>query len=93
MVPSRDPVPPPELAGNDPVVNVFHPLGVGIFKTFRDEFNPVGRLLVGQGLFGQRLHLHEPLGRQPGFNLDPGPFRVPNGVDNWLFAQQVALVL
>ena len=74
-------------------MNVFHPLVEGVFKPFRNEVDSVIGLLVSQGPFCQRLHLHEPLGRQAGFDLHPGPFGVTNGVHDWVDLEHVTLVL
>ena len=63
--PGGDLVPPPELPGNTPVVDVLHPIGIDLGEALGDE---LGLPLVyhPQGLLGQGLHLHKPLGRDDG---------------------------
>ena len=52
---------PPQLAGNAPVADIFHPVEIGLAEPLGDEFGlPV--LDHPDGLLGQGLHLHEPLG-------------------------------
>ena len=65
---------PPELARDAPVVDVLHPVEIGLLVHLRRE--PDGLFAVGVGLdggnrlVGQRLNLDEPLRRQP--RLDHG---------------------
>ncbi len=66
-VPDRNPVAPPDLPGNAPVMDVFHPLEIGIGESAGDEF----RMAFGDtfdGSFCQRFHLYEPLGGYHGFH-------------------------
>ena len=56
----RNPVPPPELTGNTPVLNVFHPVEIDFRPALGDELHFAG-LDRFNGGFGERLHLHEPL--------------------------------
>ena len=66
-VPRGDPVAPPELAGDAPVVNVFQPVEIGLAEAFRDELQrPVVERLNG-GL-RHLFHLHEPLGLDHGLH-------------------------
>ena len=59
-VPRRDLVAPPELAGDAPVVDILHPVIIGLAEALGHELDaPVAHGLDG-GL-GQRLHLDEPL--------------------------------
>ena len=59
-VPRRDLMAPPELAGDAPVVDVFHPVDIDLREPLRHELDrPV--LHDADGLLGQRRHLHEPL--------------------------------
>ena len=61
-VPCRDPMPPPELARNAPVVNVVHPLKIALFKTVGNELDSsVFDCLDGR--FGKRIDLQVPLNR------------------------------
>ena len=56
----RDAVTPPELAGDAPVLDVLHPVIIGLIETFGHEL----RLVLADGFdrgLCQRLHLHEPL--------------------------------
>ena len=67
-VPHRDLVAPPELAGDAPVVDVLHPVQVGLGEPLRDELD----LAVPDhphGLPGQGLHLDEPLGGDDGLHV------------------------
>ena len=60
----RDAMSPPQLARDAPVVDVFHPVAVGVLELFGDKAAHDGF----QGWFGQMLHLEEPLQRD--FRLD-----------------------
>ena len=51
---------PPELAGDAPVADVVHPLVIGLGPVRRNEAN-FAALDDGDGLFGERLGLDEPL--------------------------------
>ena len=84
---------PPELTGDDPVVDVFHPIDQIVLEPVRYEMNFLIRLLLGQDLFGQRLHLDKPLGGQARFDLNAGTFRVADTVDDGFDRQQVAFLL
>ena len=66
-VPDRDPVPPPDLTADTPVVHVFHPAQIVLCKAFRNKFGPSVFYTV-RGSFQQRLHLYEPLGGDQGFD-------------------------
>jgi len=52
---------PPQLAGNAPVADIFHPVEIGLTEPLGDELG-LPLLDHPDGLLGQRLHLHEPLG-------------------------------
>ena len=59
-VPDRDAVPPPQLAGDAPVPDIFQPVEIDLFEAFRDDLDapiPDGC----QGCLGQRRDLDEPL--------------------------------
>ena len=60
---------PPELARDAPVVDVAHPFVVGLAILLRCEAN-VAFVDRGDGLFGERLNLDEPLGGEA--RLDHG---------------------
>ena len=64
-VPGRNLVPPPELAGDAPGLNVAHPLEVDVFPLLRHEDGAPLLHRVDAGL-RQRLGIAEPLVRQPG---------------------------
>ena len=56
----RNSVSPPKLTADAPVSDVFHPVEIGFFETFRDKFDFAffdGR----NGRFGKRFHFDEPL--------------------------------
>ena len=62
-VPGRDAVAPPELAGDAPVVDVVHPLEIGLGPVRRDELDRAV-LDDADGLVGERLDADEPLPRE-----------------------------
>src|SRR5690606_22536145 len=63
-VPCGDPVPPPELPGDAPVADVLEPVLVDFGVAVGCEAHPaVAR--CGERRLRQRLHLHEPLIREP----------------------------
>ena len=51
---------PPELTGDAPVVDVFHPVEVGLREALGDELDRAV-LDDADGFLGQGLHLDEPL--------------------------------
>ena len=51
---------PPELTGNTPVLDVFHPVIINLVKAFRDKFGFTAFHRFNGGLC-KRLHLHKPL--------------------------------
>ena len=60
-VPRRDLMAPPQLTGDAPVADILHPVRINFCEALRNKL----RLAVvhdAQRLFGQRLHLYEPLG-------------------------------
>ena len=59
-VPRRDLVAPPELAGNAPVVDILHPVIIGLAEALGHELDASVTHGLDGGL-GQRLHLDEPL--------------------------------
>ena len=60
VVPRRNPVPPPQLAADAPVLDVLHPVAVGVDPVGRHEAD-IAALCEMQAACGQRVHLHEPL--------------------------------
>ena len=59
-VPRRNLVAPPELAGNAPVVDILHPVIIGLAEALGHELDASVTHGLDGGL-GQRLHLDEPL--------------------------------
>ncbi len=59
-MPRRNAMPPPQLARDAPVADVVHPFVIGLRPVFGDELD-ARRLHRRDGLFGQRLGVHEPL--------------------------------
>ena len=57
---SRNAMPPPELTGNAPILDVLHPVEVDLRPAVRDELHLAGLDRGDRGL-GERLHLDEPL--------------------------------
>ena len=67
VVPGRDTVSPPQLAGNAPVLDVAHPLEIGSGPVLGDE--PDAAVLHRRNRrFGQRARAHIPLLRQQGLD-------------------------
>ena len=90
--PGGDAVAPPELAGDAPVVDVLHPVGVDLGEAVGDELDlPV--VDHPQGLAGQRLHLHEPLGGDDGLHVGAAAVAGAHIVGVLLHLHQVALLL
>jgi hypothetical protein len=58
--PRRNAVAPPELAADAPVLDVLHPVAVGVDPVRRHELHLAGFDEL-QAALGQRVHLHEPL--------------------------------
>ena len=69
VIPGRNPVSPPELAGDAPGLNVFHPVVIGLFPVLRDEFG-LALFHRGDGRLGHRLGVDIPLVRHPRFDDD-----------------------
>ena len=59
-IPGRDAVAPPELAGNAPILDVFHPVIIRLRHAIGNELDAAVAHAV-HSRAGQRLHLHEPL--------------------------------
>ena len=91
-VPGRDAVAPPELTGDAPVLDVLHPVEVGLVVAGRDELDLAGTDDV-DGRVCQRFHLDEPLLRDAG--LDDGAAAVAGAdvVLHGLDADKVTLFL
>src|SRR3546814_14513634 len=58
--PRRDPVPPPELAADGPVLDVLHLVAVGCDPVRRDELH-LTALNQFESALGQAVHLNHPL--------------------------------
>ena len=71
VVPCRNPVPPPELPGDTPGLDVFHPVEIGLFPVFRDEFG-LAVLYRRNGRLSHCLCVDIPLIRHPRLNDDIG---------------------
>ena len=75
VVPRRDAVPPPQLARDAPVLQVFHPVVVGVFPVVRHELDAAIAHGVERGLgeFGHAFvagQVHEPLVGEVGLDDD-----------------------
>ena len=55
-----NPVSPPKLAGDTPVLDVLHPVEIGFIKTLGDKLDFAGADRLN-GRFRQRLHFDKPL--------------------------------
>ena len=73
FVPRRDPVSPPDLTADAPVLNVLHPMEISLRPAFRIEFDRAVADRFDRG-FGQFVHLDEPLVAQQRFDLDAAAF-------------------
>ena len=71
----RNTVSPPQLPADTPVLQVFHPVAIGVFVFFRVKFDRVIFHVI-QRRFCQFAHLEKPLHRQFGFDGHIGTFRV-----------------
>ncbi len=91
-VPDRDPVPPPELAGDAPVMDVLQPVQVDALEAVRLERQPA---VVRRGYRGlcQRGHLDEPLLADQGLDHGVAPLAVTDGVGVRLDLDQRAVRL
>ena len=78
-VPDRDPVPPPELAADAPVVHVVDPVEVAGGQLARVDPHPAVPDRV-PGRLGQRLDLDEPLQGQPRLHDRAAAAAVPDRV-------------
>ena len=78
-VPDRDAVPPPQLAGDAPIVDVLHPLEVQLLPAVWDEAHPPVAH-SGDCLLGERLHAHEPLGGDDRLHSRAAALAVADGV-------------
>ena len=56
----RNPVSPPKLAGDTPILDVLHPVEIGFIKTLGDKLDFAGADRLN-GRFRQRLHFDKPL--------------------------------
>ncbi len=59
-VPSGNLMAPPQLPGDAPIVNVFHPVQINFREALGHKLHPA-LLQHSDGLFSQRLHFNEPL--------------------------------
>ena len=75
VVPGRDAVPPPQLARDTPVLQVFHPVVVGVFPVFRHELDAAAAHRLNRRA-GQFFHafgageIDKPLVGEIGFDDD-----------------------
>ena len=71
VIPRRNAVAPPQLAGNTPVLNVTHPGEIHVFVLLGHELD-AAVFHGGNGRLGQRLGGHIPLVGQPGLDHHAG---------------------
>ena len=91
-VPCGDLVAPPQLTGDAPVMDVLHPVDIGFGKALRYKLD--GAILHHpDGLLGQRLHLHEPLGGDQGLHVVVAAVAGADVVGIGLGLDQIALLL
>ena len=98
VIPGGDAVPPPELARDAPVLQVFHPVVVGVFPVVRHEFDAAIAHGVERGLgeFGHAFvagQVHEPLVGEVGLDDDAAAVAVGalQGVRFYFFQQPGAV--
>ncbi len=89
-MPRRNAMAPPELPRDAPVMDVVHPLEVGLRVHLRREPD-VAFLHRGDGLVSQRLNLDEPLHREPRLHHRLAAVAVAHVVGVLLHAGQQAL--
>ena len=81
-------MPPPNLAGNTPVANVFQPVIIGLVPSIRNDARLTGFYCLN-GFLCQRFCLYKPLSRQIRFHHGMASVTVPNAVLIWFdFFQQ-----
>ena len=78
-IPDGDAVPPPELAGDAPVLDALHPVEIDLGEAVGREFDLVARDRVDRGA-GERLHAHEPLLGDDGFDRALAAVAMPDVV-------------
>ena len=66
-MPGRDAMPPPQLAADTPVFDVFHPVKIHPLEALRHNLD-VALAHRRDGFLGQRLNLQEPLCADEGFD-------------------------
>ena len=82
-------MPPPKLTADAPVLDVLHPMPVAVLEFGRMKLNGVVHHCI-QRRFGQLLHGHEPLKRQPWLNDRIGALTASHLVGVVLHLHQVA---
>ena len=78
-VPDGDPVPPPELTGNAPIFDAFHPVVINFGKPFGREMDLVAHHRVDGG-FCKRSHFYEPLFGNDGLDRAVAAVAMPHVV-------------
>ena len=88
QVVGRNLLSPPELTRDTPVLDVLHPVAVGVFEFCRDESDIILHDRLKRRA-GKLLHLQEPLHREFGLDYGIGSFRIAHfvGVGFGLFEQ------
>ena len=82
---------PPELAGNAPVVNIFHPIQVSLGKTLGHELDAAVFYHIN-GWPGQGLHLYKPLGAGQRFHDGTAAIAAANIMIIGLHFNQITLL-
>ena len=75
QIPGGNPLAPPQLTGDAPVADIFHPVLVGVAVFVGNQFD-LSAFHAFEGILRQGVHLEEPLGGE--FRLDDGvgPFGI-----------------
>ena len=87
-----DLVAPPQLAGDAPVMDVLHPVGIGLGEPLGDKAD-VAVIGHPEGFLGQGGHLHEPLGRDQRLHIVVAAVAGAHVVAVILGLDQIALLL
>ena len=91
IIPRRNAVPPPDLAADAPVLDVFHPVEISLGPTLRIEFDRAvaDRLDCG---FGEFVHFDEPLFAEHGLDRHAPALRVADRMNEiFYFVKQSEL--
>ena len=88
----RDAVPPPELSGDTPILDIFQPMGIDLVKTLRHKVQFIGFYHL-QSSVRHLFHAHKPLRLHHGFHRSVaavmGAYRM--SMRNYLYQKSLLL--